>query len=135
MNAGRLYALIWLSDCSIEQFWFNVVSLSLYFLKMKKLIILYFLSCAFANAQNYTIDARLTPNEILSAHLKMGNPGPAGKEIIINNKYMTLGGTPIIPVMGEFHFSRFPREQWEDIILKMKANGINIIATYVLDTP
>lgn len=98
---------------------------------MKQLIIVYFLSLALTNAQTYNIDARVTPKEILSGHLKMGNAGHAGKEIILNNKYMTLGGVPIIPVMGEFHFSRFQKEQWEDIILKMKANGINIISSYV----
>ena len=64
--------------------------------------------------------------------LKMGNPGPAGKELLVNNHYLTLNGQPIIPVMGEVHFSRIPRSQWEDVILKMKACGINVIATYVL---
>jgi len=33
--------------------------------------------------------------------------------------------------MGEFHFSRYPRQQWEESILKMKAAGIDVIATYV----
>lgn len=69
--------------------------------------------------------------EIISGHLKMGNPGPSGKEIIINNQYMTIGGKPVIPVMGEIHYSRFSKAQWEDAILKMKANGINIIACYI----
>ncbi|MGE4587074.1 MAG: beta-galactosidase [Mangrovibacterium sp.] len=70
--------------------------------------------------------------EIKSGILRMGNPGPEGKEIRVNNRYLTLGGNPVIPVMGEIHFSRVPREQWEDVILKMKACGINIVATYVL---
>ena len=64
--------------------------------------------------------------------LKMGNPGPAGKELLVNNHYLMLNGQPIIPVMGEVHFSRIPRSQWEDVILKMKACGINVIPTYVL---
>ena len=33
--------------------------------------------------------------------------------------------------MGEIHYARYSRDRWEDAILKMKANGINIIATYV----
>jgi hypothetical protein len=82
-------------------------------------------------ALTYSIDARINPKEIRFGHLKMGNPGPAGKEFLLNNKYLTIDGKPVIPVMGEIHFSRCPREQWEDRILKMKANGINIIATYV----
>ena len=33
--------------------------------------------------------------------------------------------------MGEFHFARYPREEWRDELLKMKAGGINTISTYV----
>ena len=83
------------------------------------------------SAQEIVIDARNISSEIKAGHLEMGTPGPAGKELQINNKYLTLSGKPIIPVMGEFHFSRCNKERWEDVILKMKANGINIIATYV----
>ncbi len=82
-------------------------------------------------AQPYEIDATNVTSKIVSGHLKMGNPGPVGNRILVNNKYLTLHEKPIIPVMGEFHFSRFNCDKWEDIILKMKANGINIIATYV----
>ncbi len=83
--------------------------------------------------QIYKLDAgTVYEPRLLSGHLKMGHPGPEGKEILINNRYMTIGGKPVIPVMGEMHYSRYPKEQWEDAILKMKANGINIIATYVI---
>lgn len=34
--------------------------------------------------------------------------------------------------MGEFHFSRYPEDEWEDEILKMKAAGVQIISTYVI---
>ena len=37
----------------------------------------------------------------------------------------------IFPMMGEFHFSRCPEKEWEDEIRKMKACGMDIIATYV----
>jgi hypothetical protein len=83
------------------------------------------------NADVYRVDVKNLNQNIMSGHLKMGNPGPDGKEISVNNKYLSIGGKPFIPVMGEMHFSRCDREQWEDRILKMKANGINIIATYV----
>jgi beta-galactosidase len=32
--------------------------------------------------------------------------------------------------MGEFHFSRYPRDDWEDELRKMKAGGIDIAAAY-----
>ena len=82
-------------------------------------------------SKNYVVNIPESKSSVISGHLKMGNPGPEGKEILINNKYMTIGGQPVIPVMGEMHFSRYPREQWEDALLKMKANGINIVACYV----
>jgi hypothetical protein len=44
---------------------------------------------------------------------------------------MTRNGHPTIPVMGEFHFSRFPRRYWEEELQKVKAGGVTIIATYV----
>jgi len=100
---------------------------------MKKyLIIIALISYCFPTiAQKiYSLDASTVNTEIKTGLLKMGNPGLAGKELLVNNRYMTLSGKPIIPVMGEVHFSRIPKSQWEDVILKMKACGINIIATY-----
>jgi hypothetical protein len=40
-------------------------------------------------------------------------------------------GQPFIPVMGEMHFTRYPADEWRDALLKMKAGGIDIVATYV----
>src|SRR5665648_1074646 len=80
----------------------------------------------------YVLDASAVNTEVKTGLLNMGNPGPSDKEILINNRYMTLAGKPIIPVMGEVHYTRIPKSQWEDVILKMKACGINIVAAYVL---
>lgn len=86
-----------------------------------------------ATAQTvYTVDARIAPAQLKSGHLRMGDRGPSGKALTVNNRYLMLNGQPVIPVMGEVHYSRIPRAQWEDVILKMKANGVNIIACYVL---
>lgn len=46
-------------------------------------------------------------------------------------KYMTKNGQPWFPVMGEFHFSRYPRKYWKESIYKMKAGGVETISTYV----
>lgn len=61
----------------------------------------------------------------------MGGTNPAGVEINANNRYLTLGGKPWLPVMGEFHFSRYPAASWREALLKMKAGGITIAATYI----
>lgn len=57
---------------------------------------------------------------------------PQGQSIGMNARYLTLDGKPWLPVMGEFHYTRVPESQWEDEILKMKAAGVQIIATYVI---
>jgi len=57
---------------------------------------------------------------------------PSGLTLGLNNRYLTLDGKPWLPVAGEFHFSRYPRAQWEDEILKMKAAGVNVISAYVI---
>lgn len=44
---------------------------------------------------------------------------------------MTRNAKPHIPVVGEFHFSRFAYLQWEEELLKMKAGGVSIVASYV----
>ena len=69
-----------------------------------------------------------TPNLTL---LPMGGNSPGGVEIAANQEYLTLAGSPWLPVMGEFHFSRYPRERWEEELLKMQAGGITIVATYL----
>jgi hypothetical protein len=57
---------------------------------------------------------------------------PTGGVIGVNSRYLTRDGKPWLPVMGEFHFSRYPRAQWEEELLKMKAAGVDIVATYVI---
>lgn len=71
------------------------------------------------------------PKVIKSDHLRMGGSSPTGGSISVNNFYMSIDGRPLIPVMGEFHYARYPREQWEEEILKMKAGGVNVLPTYV----
>ena len=102
---------------------------------MRNTIILLFLLTALSvSAQNIkTIDAsKVNTNIIQTGHLKMGNAGPEGKQLEANNLYLSLNGKPILPVMGEVHYTRIPRDQWEDVLLKMKAGGINIVASYVI---
>ena len=71
------------------------------------------------------------PKVIKSDHLRMDGSSPTGGSISVNNFYMSIDGRPVIPVMGEFHYARYPREQWEEEILKMKAGGVNVLPTYV----
>lgn len=60
-----------------------------------------------------------------------GGSNPKGESFGFTNFYMTRNDKPFIPVVGEFHFSRFSYLQWEEELLKMKAGGIHVVATYV----
>lgn len=83
------------------------------------------------NAEVYKIDAATVKKEILPGGYKMGTAtNPEGIEISANNYYLTKGGKPWFPIMGEIHYSRYPRHMWEDAILKMKNGGITCVATY-----
>ncbi|MCD8395226.1 MAG: beta-galactosidase [Bacteroidales bacterium] len=80
---------------------------------------------------NYVLNAPDTWVPIHNEHLDMGGSAPDGGTIEVNNYYIIRDGKPVIPVMGEFHYARYPREQWEQEISKMKAAGVNVIPTYI----
>lgn len=45
-------------------------------------------------------------------------------------EYLTKNNQPWFPMMGEFHYSRYPKKLWRDALYKMKAGGIEIVSTY-----
>lgn len=79
----------------------------------------------------YVIDVTAPDKTVQSGNLKSGGINASNESVEINNFYFLIDGKPFIPVTGEFHFSRYPNKYWEESIRKMKAGGINIIATYV----
>jgi beta-galactosidase len=56
---------------------------------------------------------------------------PRGHKITADQRSFFLDGSPWIPVVGEFHYARYPRDEWRDELLKMVAGGINTVSTYV----
>ncbi len=83
----------------------------------------------------FTIDATTATAAPETGYLKMGSnnavKSPDGHVLSVNSQYLMLNGIPWLPVMGEFHYSRYPERYWEEEILKMKAGGIQIISTYI----
>lgn len=64
--------------------------------------------------------------------MKMGAPRrPDGRVLAVDSRSLSVDGRPWLPVMGEFHYSRYPEDEWRGELLKMKAGGIDIAATYV----
>jgi len=84
-----------------------------------------------ASAQTvYSLDASHVDTSVRSGYFRMGSPGEGRRRVEVNSRYLTIGGVPRIPVMGELQYSRMPRDRWEDEILKMKAGGVTVVATY-----
>lgn len=97
-----------------------------------QLIIASLCVCAVASAQTvYQLSEPMRPKEIVKGHLNMGGTSPDGGSIEVNSYFLSFDGKPEIPVTGEFHFSRYPCEQWEEEIIKIKAGGITVVPTYV----
>jgi beta-galactosidase len=64
----------------------------------------------------------------------LGEPvqgGPNGAAVGVNTRSLTRDGRPWLPMMGEIHFSRVPEAEWREALLRMKAGGIGVVATYV----
>jgi hypothetical protein len=57
---------------------------------------------------------------------------PSGSVLGVKRSFITLDGKAWLPVMGEFHFTRVPESEWEEELLKMKAAGVQVVATYVI---
>ena len=59
------------------------------------------------------------------------NVAPNGDRIEVTSKCLRLNGRPLVPLMGEMHYSRVPRCEWAKSLATMKAGGISIVSTYV----
>jgi len=89
--------------------------------------------CGAQASTTIRIDASQPYSEPSAANYDGGSAkSPSGSVLGVNSRYLTRDGKPWLPVMGEFHYSRYPRAQWEEELLKMKAAGVNIVASYVI---
>lgn len=79
---------------------------------------------------NNTFKPYVTP-VVLQNHLHLGGKNAKGDSLAVNSLYLERQGRPWIGIMGEFHYFRYAREDWKTELLKMKAGGIELVATYV----
>ncbi len=91
------------------------------------------IAASFPIAQGATlvVDASKAANPPLALPFATGGRSPSGHVLALNNRYMSLDGKPWFPVMGEFQYSRYPADHWEEELLKMKAGGVSIVSTYI----
>jgi len=67
-----------------------------------------------------------------TGYFKLGTTrSPDGHKLGVDSRCLLLDGQPWFPVMGEFHYARYPQNEWRDELLKMKAGGVDIVSTYV----
>ncbi|MHA1698978.1 MAG: beta-galactosidase [Promethearchaeota archaeon] len=76
---------------------------------------------------------RVDENWLPKAETLFGMSGQdkEGNKLRVTNYYLEYNNRALLPVMAEFHFSRYPPEYWRESLLKIKACAVNIIATYV----
>lgn len=60
-------------------------------------------------------------------YLRLGAPGLA-----VTNQGLERDGRPWLPVMAEFHYSRCPAGEWLAELRKLRAGGVDIVASYVM---
>ncbi|MDR1121706.1 MAG: beta-galactosidase [Dysgonamonadaceae bacterium] len=106
-------------------------------MKRKYLVLAMALGSTFVQAQentsSYLLDvAGYHQKEILEGRLNLGGTNAQGQSVDFNSYYILRDGKPFIPVMGEFHYFRFPNEDWEQEIMKIKAGGIKVLTSYIM---
>ena len=67
--------------------------------------------------------------DLMRNHIKVGGADNKGNRIGMTDLYFTKNDVPWIGVMGEFHFARCKRENWNDVLCKMKAGGVTVVVT------
>lgn len=71
------------------------------------------------------------PQSGASEPLAMGGRDPLGNTLGVNHFSLTRNGKPFFCISGEFHYARYPEPYWEEELLKIKAGGVNTVASYV----
>lgn len=94
-------------------------------------VIGFFICCNRLPAQYYRLQLK-EPAPRSAVTFQFGTAtNPAGTAITIDNKGFLIGGEAVMPVMGEIHYARVPERDWKRELLKMRAGGVTVVATYV----
>jgi hypothetical protein len=64
-------------------------------------------------------------------HLPLGEPAGTPDRIEVTGRWIERAGRPWLPITGEIHYSRLPRERWDDVLGHARAGGLDSVATYV----
>jgi beta-galactosidase len=75
------------------------------------------------------VDPRTWPRPARPA--PMPAPGEEALGITVTDRAVLRDGIPWVPVSGELHYSRLPRERWGERARQLRAGGVSIASTYV----
>ncbi|MFD4960009.1 beta-galactosidase [Microbacterium sp. NPDC058389] len=62
---------------------------------------------------------------------RMANDEDARPGLSLTSRSLVRDGRPWLPVSGELHYTRVPRERWTERLRLMRAGGITVVSTYV----
>ena len=74
-------------------------------------------------------DATGEPRETLLP--AMANTEDVRPGLSLTSRGLLRDGRPWLPVSGELHYTRVPRERWTERLRLMRAGGISVVSTYV----
>ena len=63
--------------------------------------------------------------------LPFGGLSRNGQTLGVNSRYFLKNGKPWYPIMGEFHYCRYPVQYWKESLCKIRAGGVQIVSGYV----
>lgn len=62
---------------------------------------------------------------------RMGNDEDVRPGASLTSRFLCREGQPWIPVSGELHYSRVPRDRWDERLRFMRSGGVTVVSTYV----
>jgi len=83
-------------------------------------------------ASPLTVDASARPAPASTEGFHMGTAtAPGGHTLTLDSRSLVRDGHSWLPISGEFHYARCPANEWRDELLKIKAGGVSIVASYI----
>lgn len=70
-----------------------------------------------------------TPAPPQRGHLDVSSPASDG--LAVTSRWIERDGRPWFPLTGEIHYTRIPRDRWEETLAQAKAGGLSSVACYV----
>ncbi|QCB94517.1 beta-galactosidase [Cellulomonas shaoxiangyii] len=61
----------------------------------------------------------------------MANEEDARPGLALTSRYLERDGRPWVPVSGEVHYARIPRERWRERLQLVRSGGVDVVSTYV----